>query len=94
MLPHEAPEHYLAGSPVQYLTRCETPLLLLHHEGDLRCPIGQSEEVFAVLKKLGKEVVLVRYPGGYHTYVTHAPSQRVDAMQRTNEWFQRFLGPA
>ena len=90
-LPHAAPEHYLAGSPVQHLANCVTPLLLLHHEGDLRCPIGQSEEVFAVLKKLGKEAVLVRYPGGYHTYATHAPSQRVDAMQRMNAWFDRFL---
>jgi dipeptidyl aminopeptidase/acylaminoacyl peptidase len=93
-LPHAVPEHYLARSPVHHLTGCETPLLLLHHEGDLRCPIGQSEEVFAVLRKLGKEAVLVRYPGGYHTYATHAPSQRVDAMQRTNEWFKHFIGAA
>jgi dipeptidyl aminopeptidase/acylaminoacyl peptidase len=90
-LPQEAPDHYLAGSPVHHLVRCETPVLLLHHEGDLRCPIGQSEEMFAVLKKLGKEVVMVRYPGGFHRYVTHAPSQQVDAMRRTAAWFERFL---
>jgi len=76
---------------VHHLRACETPLLLLHHEGDLRCPIGQSEEAFAILKKAGKEVVLARYPGGFHRYASHAPSQRVDAMQRTNGWFERFL---
>ena len=91
-LPQEAPEHYLAGSPVQHLAGCETPVLLLHHEGDLRCPIGQSEEIFAVLKKLGKEVVMVRYPGRFHRYATHAPSQRVDAIHRMRGWFERFLG--
>ena len=65
--------------------------MLLHWEGDLRCPIGQSEELFAVLKKLGREVVFLRYPGAFHTYVTHAPSQRVDAITRTAEWFARWL---
>ena len=77
---------------MQHLAACETPVLLLHHDGDLRCPIGQSEEIFAVLKKLGKEVVMVRYPGRFHRYVTHAPSQRVDAIRRTTGWFARFLG--
>lgn len=93
-LPHEQPTRYLERSPVQYLAKCTTPLLLLHHDGDLRCPIAQSEEVFAVLKKLGKEVVMVRYPGGFHTYLTHAPSQRVDAIQRTIAWFDRHLQAA
>ncbi len=64
-----------------------TPVLLLHWEGDLRCPIGQSEEVFAGLKVLGKKVEFVRYPGGSHTGRT--PSQAVDMMNRTRAWYDR-----
>ena len=83
--------HYLERSPIHYLQHCRTPLLLLHHEGDLRCPIGQSEEIFSVLKQQGTPTVMVRYPGGFHRYMTHAPSQRVDAAQRINGWFDRYI---
>lgn len=54
--PLEAPDEYRLRSPVSYLANANTPVLLLHHEGDLRCPIGQSEEIFHTLKMLGKEV--------------------------------------
>jgi dipeptidyl aminopeptidase/acylaminoacyl peptidase len=67
--------------PVSYLSNVSTPVLLLHHEGDLR-PMGQSEEIFQTLKLLGKEVEFVRYPGGFHTYNTHAPSQLIDHARR------------
>ncbi|HLZ69030.1 MAG TPA: S9 family peptidase [Dehalococcoidia bacterium] len=85
---------YRERSPLTYIANCTTPFLLLHWEGDLRCPIGQGESLFAVLRRLRREVEFVRYPGGFHTYVTHAPSQRVDAVQRTGDWFGRWLGAA
>jgi dipeptidyl aminopeptidase/acylaminoacyl peptidase len=82
---------YRERSPLSYIQNCRTPFLLLHFEGDLRCPIGESEQLFAVLKKLGREVEFVRYPGGFHTYPTHAPSQAADRVQRTGDWFDRWL---
>jgi dipeptidyl aminopeptidase/acylaminoacyl peptidase len=85
--PLEAPDEYRARSPVSYLSNVKTPALLLHHEGDLRCPIGQSEEIFHALKVLGKEVEFVRYPGGFHTYNTHAPSQIIDHARRIISWY-------
>jgi dipeptidyl aminopeptidase/acylaminoacyl peptidase len=90
--PQEAALHYLERSPIHYLHQCRTPVLFLHHEGDLRCPIGQTEELFSVLRQRGVPAVMVRYPGGFHRYLTHAPSQRVDAAQRTNAWFGKYLG--
>jgi dipeptidyl aminopeptidase/acylaminoacyl peptidase len=82
------PREYSLRSPISYMGNVETPVLLLHHEGDLRCPIGQSEEIFHALKALGKEVEFVRYPGGFHTYNTHAPSQVVDRTKRTIRWYE------
>jgi dipeptidyl aminopeptidase/acylaminoacyl peptidase len=61
--------------------------LLLHWEGDLRCPIGQSDELFQGLKMLGKEVEFVRYPGGFH--IVRSPSQMVDFVARHLAWFKR-----
>lgn len=85
--PLDDPDEYQARSPVSYLSNVSTPVLLLHHEGDLRCPMGQSEEIFQTLKLLGKDVEFVRYPGGFHTYNTHAPSQIVDHARRIIAWY-------
>ena len=86
-LPQTNAEEYWFRSPVAYLHNVETPVLLMHHEGDLRCPIAQSEEIFHALKLLGKEVEFVRYPGGFHTYNTHSPSQTVDHAERIIAWY-------
>jgi dipeptidyl aminopeptidase/acylaminoacyl peptidase len=83
--PWEQPEYYAAHSPVTYLPQVTTPVQVLHWEGDLRCPIGQGEEVFQGLRKLGKEAVLVRYPGGFH--IKRTPSQMEDYVQRHLDWF-------
>jgi dipeptidyl aminopeptidase/acylaminoacyl peptidase len=81
-----------AASPLAHLPNCTTPVLIEHHEGDLRCPIGQAEEIFQALKMMGKEAEFVRYPGGFHTLAFHAPSQDVDYQQRQIDWFDRHGG--
>jgi dipeptidyl aminopeptidase/acylaminoacyl peptidase len=58
---------------------------VFHWEGDLRCPVGQGEEFFQSLRKLGREAVMIRYPGGFH--VVRAPSQMVDYITRHIDWF-------
>jgi dipeptidyl aminopeptidase/acylaminoacyl peptidase len=87
-LPWDRPEEYAKRSPLTYAPDIRTPVLLLHQEGDLRCPIGQSDELFAALKLLGREVEYVRYPGGFHALGV-APSHLVDRAARTVEWFAR-----
>jgi dipeptidyl aminopeptidase/acylaminoacyl peptidase len=86
--PWERPEEFAKRSPLTYAPDIRTPVLLLHQDGDLRCPIGQSDELFAALKLLGKEVEYVRYPGGFHALGV-APSHLVDRARRTVEWFKR-----
>ncbi|MSQ14868.1 MAG: S9 family peptidase [Dehalococcoidia bacterium] len=89
--PQEMPELFLAHSPAYAATKVTTPLLLLHWEGDMRCPIAQSEEMFVGLKALGKATEFVRYPNGYHSSAFHSPSQQVDRMYRTANWLRRYL---
>jgi dipeptidyl aminopeptidase/acylaminoacyl peptidase len=83
--PYSDRHEYEFRSPIRYLENVHTPVLLLHWEGDLRCPIGQSEELFAGLKVLGKKAEFVRYPGGSHGGRT--PSQAVDQAKRTLAWY-------
>jgi dipeptidyl aminopeptidase/acylaminoacyl peptidase len=82
----------LQRSPISYVSKVETPVLLLHGEADVRCPIGQSEEYFVMLKRLGKEVEFVRFPGCSHLFprLGH-PKMREEYLARTLSWFKRYL---
>jgi dipeptidyl aminopeptidase/acylaminoacyl peptidase len=69
-----------------------TPLLLLHSEMDLRCPISQAEELFGALRLLGRDVELVRFPGESHDLSRSGrPDRRVERLNRIAGWFERYL---
>ena len=83
----------LQRSPITYAPRVQTPTLLLHGEADARCPIGQSEQYFQALKRLGKEVELARFPGCGHGFLRTGPVALREAyLQRMMDWFRRWLG--
>ncbi len=85
---------FVERSPLTYATKVKTPVLLLHGEDDHRCPIGQSEEMFVSLKRLGKEVELVRFPGCSHSFLRSGhPKMRVEYLRRMKAWFDARIGP-
>lgn len=87
-----APE-LISHSPLTYAANVHTPVLLLHGEADARCPIAQSEAYFVALKRLGKEVEFVRFPDCSHLFLrTGHPKMREEYLDRTLEWFNRWLG--
>ena len=88
----DAATELIKHSPITYASNVTAPVLLLHGEADARCPIGQSEEYFVVLKRLGKEVELVRFPDCSHAFprIGH-PKMRQEYMRRTLGWFQKYL---
>ena len=70
----------------------ETPALLLHGESDHRCPISQSEEYFTALKRLGKKVEMVRFPGCSHLFPRLGkPYMREAYLQYALEWFDQYI---
>ncbi len=79
-------------SPIAYVDRIETPLLIVHSEQDLRCPIEQAEQMFASLKYLGREVKFVRIPGeGHELSRSGTPSRRLARLHHIIEWFESHL---
>lgn len=82
--------HLIERSPIGHADKVETPILLLHGEDDLRCPVGQSEEFYASLKRLGKEAVMIRYPGEFHGL--RRPLHRVDRYERLLAYFGYYQG--
>ena len=82
----------LQRSPITFTPRVETPVLLLHGEADARCPIGQSEQYFQVMKRLGKEVEMVRFPGCGHGFLrTGHVALRQAYLERMLGWFKHWL---
>ena len=85
-------DEMMKRSPITYAPQVNTPVLLLHGETDYRCPIGQSEQYFVSLKRLGKEVEFVRFPGGAHGFRNSGhPKMRKEYLQRVLDWFNRYL---
>jgi len=80
---------YLENSPVLYLDRVETPLLIVHGSRDEAVAPHLAEEVFVDLQRLGKEVVLARYEGEGHSIEGFA--HQVDYCNRMLAWFDEHL---
>ena len=86
--PWNGGEKLIFRSPLTYVTNVKTPLLILHAERDLRCPIEQAEQLFTALKVLGKEAVFVRFPEDNHDLTRGGkPKHRVEHARRIADWF-------
>ncbi|MBX6342798.1 MAG: S9 family peptidase, partial [Thermomicrobiaceae bacterium] len=91
-MPWENRDQYLRLSPISYVERMTTPLLILHSEADYRCPIEQAEQLFVMLKRLGREVEFVRFPDESHGLSRNGkPKHRVERLQHILRWFERYL---
>jgi dipeptidyl aminopeptidase/acylaminoacyl peptidase len=78
---------YIRNSPIFYVDRVQTPLLILH--GDLDgAPIEQAEELFMALYRQGKRAEFVRYWGEGH--IIASPPNVRDLWNRIFAWFDEF----
>jgi dipeptidyl aminopeptidase/acylaminoacyl peptidase len=86
-------DRLLAQSPLSLAAKVNTPLLIIHSEGDLRCPIEQAEQLFAALKVQGKTVEFIRYPKEANHGLSRSgpPDLRIDRLKRIFSWFERYL---
>jgi dipeptidyl aminopeptidase/acylaminoacyl peptidase len=83
---------YREHSPLTYAHNVQTPVLLLQGEEDFDCPVEQSEQFFVALKRLGKEVEMVRFPGCSHGFLGSGhPRMREEYLSRTLAWFDKYL---
>jgi dipeptidyl aminopeptidase/acylaminoacyl peptidase len=62
----EDPDEYMRISPIRHVRDIDCPVLIIHSEDDLRCPISQAEELFVALRLLGKDVTFYRFPAENH----------------------------
>jgi dipeptidyl aminopeptidase/acylaminoacyl peptidase len=82
----------LERSPITYVGNVRTPLLILHGENDLRCPIAEAEQMFTALKYMGRETEMVRFEGQSHDLSRSGhPRSRVLRLQHIQRWFERHI---
>jgi dipeptidyl aminopeptidase/acylaminoacyl peptidase len=80
-------------SPIAYFDQVETPMLIIHSEGDLRCNIGQSEAVFTALQQRGIESRFVRYPQSTFHGLSRSgpPDLRIHRLHEILNWWKKHL---
>ncbi len=90
--PWDDVEWQMRHSPLTYARQIETPLLILHSEDDLRCPIEQAEQLFVALKKQRKDVLFIRFPDESHELSRSGkPRHRLARFGYILDWFARHL---
>jgi dipeptidyl aminopeptidase/acylaminoacyl peptidase len=91
--PWDRPDFYRERSPVTHAAAVTTPLLLVHAELDQGCPVGQSEQMFSSLRRLGREVEMLRIPGEGHLIVlTGSGAHRLQRWAAIDAFLGRHLG--
>ena len=79
-------------SPVKHVANCKTPLLIIHSEQDLRCPIEQGEQMYIALKTLKRKVEMVRFPSEPHGLSRCGrPDRRIARLEWISKWFDKYL---
>ncbi|MEA1981765.1 MAG: S9 family peptidase [candidate division Zixibacteria bacterium] len=85
-------ENYEKCSPITHFRNVKTPVLIIHSEQDLRCNIEQADQMFVMLKALGKKVEMVRFPEEPHGLSRHGrPDRRIARLEWIVKWFKKYM---
>lgn len=79
---------YHRNSPIEYVERVETPVLIIQGDLDL-LPIQQGEEFFTALYRQNKRAEFARYWGEDHLF--SSPANIADMWGRVFAWLDGFL---
>ncbi len=85
----EKPLLYLENSPLFRLPDVQTPLLIMHNDGDGAVPWYQGIELFVGLRRLEKPVWLLNYNGEKHNLEQR--QNRKDLSRRMQQFFDHYL---
>ncbi len=91
--PFEDPEDYKRRSPITYVSKIQTPLMLILGEVDWRTPTGPGgEAMFRALKYRKIPTVMVRFPNESHELSRSGqPWHRIERLQHIVGWFDKWI---
>jgi dipeptidyl aminopeptidase/acylaminoacyl peptidase len=88
---YDDPAVYAKSSAIDFIKQAHTPVLVVVGDRDGECPAPQSYEFWHALRAAHVPTQLVVYPNEGHGFVD--PVHRRDVMERTVEWFGRYMPP-
>jgi dipeptidyl aminopeptidase/acylaminoacyl peptidase len=80
---------YVRNSPVNFAKNVTTPLIILHNDKDGAVDFTQGVEYYNTLRRMGKKVVMLEYPGENHSLAK--PANQQDYTVRMKEFFDCYL---
>jgi len=82
---------YRRNSPISYVEKVDTPVMIIHGDMDVAVPIEQAEQFFSALYRRNRRSQFVRYWGERH--VLDSPANIRDMWQRIYAWLDELLIP-
>jgi dipeptidyl aminopeptidase/acylaminoacyl peptidase len=84
-------DRYIENSPIFYLDRVKTPMLIIHGSEDSGAAAFQADGVFVDLRRLGKEATYAKYMGEDHVPTNWSYANQIDWLNRIIDWFDVHL---
>jgi dipeptidyl aminopeptidase/acylaminoacyl peptidase len=85
----ETAENWERISPFNRVENVVTPTLIMGGQLDWTVPILNSEQLYQALRRLGRETLLVVYPGEHHGIRT--PAFQKDRLERWLDWYDLYV---
>jgi dipeptidyl aminopeptidase/acylaminoacyl peptidase len=86
---YDKPHLYIENSPIFFVDRINTPMLIQHGDADDAVPWGQSIEMYLAMRRLGKDVVFLQYEGEPH-HLKKYPN-KLDYTLKMKHYFDHYL---
>lgn len=88
---YQDPAVYARSSPITFVTKSKTPVLILQGERDEEVPAPQSFEFWHAMETLGVPAKLIVYADEGHAI--RKMTDQIDILTQTMNWFDRYLAP-
>jgi dipeptidyl aminopeptidase/acylaminoacyl peptidase len=87
----DKPLQYIENSPLFYVPKIKTPLLIMHNDADGAVPWYQGIELFSAMRRLNKPVWMLTYNNEEHNLKAESWANRMDLTIRMKEFFDHYL---
>ncbi|MCL1141631.1 prolyl oligopeptidase family serine peptidase [Shewanella gaetbuli] len=86
---YKAPQKYIENSPVFYVERIKTPMMIMFGDIDDAVPWEQGVEMYLAMRRAGKDVVFLQYEGEPH-HLKKYPN-KLDYTIKMRQYFDHYL---
>jgi len=86
---YKAPQKYIENSPIFYVDRIQTPMMIMFGDKDDAVPWEQGVELYMAMRRAGKDVVFLQYEDEPH-HLKKYPN-KLDYSIKMKQYFDHYL---